>query len=104
MSEADLIEKIGIYADKLNERIACDEVSIVDDGTINVPQALSVDDEGEPTGHYPGRKWYSQRLYARFYQCKSYGVKPSEADADSHFAPATATDAMYLYDAGRTRA
>ena len=78
--EADFNRKgISIYADKLNERIACDEVSIVDDGTIHGARgALSVDDEGEPTE----RTVLVENGILKGYihdsiSAKSYGVKPS---------------------------
>ncbi|MGB0646168.1 MAG: TldD/PmbA family protein [Bradymonadia bacterium] len=46
--EADFNRKgVSIYADKLNQRIASDEVTIVDDGTVpNTRGALNHDDEG----------------------------------------------------------
>jgi TldD protein len=49
--EADFNRKrTSIYADKMGERIACDDVTIVDDGTITGSRgALNVDDEGNAT-------------------------------------------------------
>ncbi|MFT6162392.1 MAG: TldD protein [Myxococcota bacterium] len=49
--EADFNRKgISIFADRMNSRIASDEVTIVDDATIqNDRGAINVDDEGSPT-------------------------------------------------------
>jgi len=49
--EADFNRKrTSIYADKMNKRIACPHVTVVDDGTIPGSRgALNIDDEGNPT-------------------------------------------------------
>ncbi len=49
--EADYNRRgISIYADRIGERIACDDVTIIDDGTIpELRGSLNVDDEGVPT-------------------------------------------------------
>ena len=49
--EADFAKKgTSIYADKMGKRIACDDVTIIDDGTIPGSRgAINVDDEGNAT-------------------------------------------------------
>jgi TldD protein len=49
--EADFNRKrISIYADKMNKRIASEQVTITDDGTVpGARGSINVDDEGNPT-------------------------------------------------------
>jgi TldD protein len=49
--EADFNRKgTSLYADRMGQRIACEHVTIIDDGTnTNMRGSLNVDDEGEPS-------------------------------------------------------
>lgn len=49
--EADLVQKgLSVYTDKLNERVAAEVVTIIDDGTLpNKYGSFSFDDEGTPS-------------------------------------------------------
>ena len=106
--EADFNRKgISIYADKLNERIACDEVSIVDDGTIHGARgALSVDDEGEPTERTVlVENGFLKRVHPRFYQREVVWRQTIRERTPAVISsPTTTTNAVYLYDTGRPRA
>ena len=49
--EADFNRKrTSIYADKIGKKIACDDVTIIDDGTLpNSRGSINIDDEGNPS-------------------------------------------------------
>jgi TldD protein len=79
--EADFNRKaISIYSDKMDQRIAPDEVTIVDDGTLpNARGSVNCDDEATPTarttlvdkGHL--RSYLHDRISARHYGVDSTG-------------------------------
>ena len=78
--EADFNRKrTSIYADKMGERIASEQVTIVDDGTIAGSRgALNIDDEGNPTERTGLVEGGGLRSYIHDeISAKHYGVAPT---------------------------
>ena len=60
-------KKTSAFYDLVGTEIASDQISVVDDGTINNRRgSLTIDDEGTPlTEHDANRKWNFKGVHAR---------------------------------------
>lgn len=101
--EADLVQKdLSVYTGKLNERVAAELVTIIDDGTLpNKYGSFSFDDEGTPSGRNVLIKdgvltsYMYDRLTARQNGChltgngrrQSYAYRPIPRMTNTYIAP-----------------
>ena len=74
--EADFNRKnISIFSDKMNEKIANEHVTIVDDGTLdNTRGAINIDDEANDSERTVLVENGVLALFARFHLCQTFGV------------------------------